>query len=103
MNIIGIPKPELLSALHHRARRTFLFLQPFGFLTSRKEPLTIEEAKQIIERRKAHGASLQFDTLNGRSLQIDITQDDFNPDAYDRENGRGAAREVVIELRRHFF
>ena len=44
--------------------------------------------------------SKYFDYLKGRVMKLDLTSDDeFDPWGYDRDNGRGAAQNVIDALR----
>ncbi|MCL4379632.1 hypothetical protein M1589_03755 [Candidatus Marsarchaeota archaeon] len=94
VSIEGLDKAAVLAALYNGARA-----QGLGFLHYNPKPMTVEEAKGILE------AQTNFDYLNGRVLKVDLSDKggtactSFNPWAYDRDNGEGAAAEAIQALR----
>jgi hypothetical protein len=97
IDIAGLDKASVLAALYNRARP-----QGMGFLHYTTEPMTRDEAQAVIASGGTHlsGLSLHFDYLKGRVMKVDLSNDTFDPWLYDRDNGNGAAFDVVSELRR---
>lgn len=90
VNIAGIDKAELLSALYNRSRQ-----QGMGFMHARgAHPMTVEQAREEIA---AHG--LYFDYLHGRVMKVDLSGGELFTYAYNRDVGRDAAEEVIALLR----
>lgn len=89
VSIVGLNKAAVLAVLYNASRP-----QGMGFLSYKKEPMTIEEAAQYLER------TTYFDYLGGRVMKIDLKSDEnFDEWGYDRDNGEGAARRAVDSLR----
>lgn len=97
IDITGLDKATVLAALYNRSRP-----QGMGFLHFDPEPMTRDEAQAVIASGGTHlsDRSLYFDYLKGRVMKVDLSKDEFDPWLYDRDNGNGAAYEVVSELRR---
>lgn len=55
--------------------------------------MTLGYAQEIIDSGQNY-----FDYLHGRVMKIDLAGDELDPWAYDRDNGQGAAQEVVNSL-----
>jgi hypothetical protein len=89
ISITGLDKAEVLMALYNRARP-----QRMGFLHYTPTPLAKEEAQQLL------AGSNYFDYLNGRVMKVSLEGDELDPRLYDRDNGSGAAAEVIAELRK---
>lgn len=87
ISIAGLDKAELLVALYARSK-----VRGMGFLQARDAPLTVTEARQLLVR------STRFDYLLGRVMKVDLSSDTLWPRLYDRDNGYGAAQEVVTKL-----
>lgn len=73
-----------------------------GFLATGE--LTLEQAKKEVEERLNTSAvcgdrRCYFDYLNGKVLKVDISQDEFDPRLYDRDNGENAAQRAIDGLR----
>lgn len=81
VSIAGLDKAEVLMALYDRARP-----QGMGFLHYIPEPMTKEQAQELL--------------LQGRVMKVNLEGDSFDPWLYDRDNGTGAAQEVIDELRK---
>ncbi len=64
-----------------------------GFLHYKPEAMSISEARRLL------AGSTYFDYLHGRVMKIQIQGDILNPRLYDRDNGPGAAANVIRELR----
>lgn len=89
VSITGLSKALVLAALYNRARP-----QGMGFLHYIPEPMTEEIAQKILDR-----GVTRFDYLVGRVMKVDISGDEFNAWAFDRDNGEGAAQQTITTLR----
>lgn len=96
IDITGIDKADLLVALYDRAQA-----QGVGLLLARAEPMTREHAQQLIDEhiKAALNRGIYIDYLHGRVMKVDIGGDELSPVLYDRDNGPGAAAQVVGQLR----
>jgi hypothetical protein len=103
VDISGLDKAELLSALHTLSHSLGLgALHDVG-------PLSVQECQQIIDgvnliaEEKVVGFRranlLKFDYLRGRVMKCDLSEDQVDPWGYDRDNGPGALSRVVSKLR----
>jgi len=89
MNIQGINKAEILSALFNASRQ-----QGMGFLDKRGSQLmTVEDAQTIID-----DGHLYFDYLYGRVMKISLKGGELETRLYDRDNGLGAAEAAISHL-----
>ena len=88
VSIEGLDKAEVLAALFNGART-----QGLGFLQPSSGAMETPEARELLKR----GAG--FDYLKGRVLKVNLSEDNFDPWGYDRDNGQGAAEGVVTALR----
>ncbi len=89
IDISGIDKAAVLAALYNGSRP-----QGLGFLQFSDTPMTTEQAQAILEE-----GVIYFDYLKGRVMKVNLEGDSFNPWAYDRDNGEGAAFTVIRALR----
>ena len=95
IDISKLEKAEVLKALYDVART-----QGMGFVDYGKGDMGIEEARKLIEESKAWtGLPLYFDYVKGRVLKVRLEKDDFDPWLYDRDNGLGAAKKAIDEIR----
>jgi hypothetical protein len=106
VDITGIDKAALLAALYNAS-------QPLGmgFLQYDPADMTVEQAQEIINmckqryeelyKRKDNKGEvpLSFDYLKGRVMKVAIHEDFIYTDLYNRDNGDGAAEEVIAKLR----
>ena len=77
----ALSKAEVLAALYNHAKPIEL-----GVIHYEPEDMTIEEAEELL---KCH---TDFDYVKGRSLKVDLVDDEeFEEGLYDREYGLGAA------------
>ena len=91
MNIEGIDKAELLTALYNGSRQ-----QGMGFIHERgRSDMSVEEARAELRTGETY-----FDYLHGRVLKIDLSSDDLNTALYNRDNGAGAAERIIERLRK---
>ncbi len=88
ISIVDLDKAEVLAALFNGARS-----QGAGFIQYSNEPMTASEARPLIERHA------YFDYVQGRVMKVDLSGDSFDPWAYDRDNGQGAAERTINALR----
>ena len=84
----GLDKAAVLAALYNASRPLGM-----GFLHYDPKPMTIEEAREILEQRTC------FDYLKGRVMKIDLSGDTLSTRLYNRDNGPGAAEMVFAQLR----
>lgn len=90
--IADLDKAQVLAALYNRAKP-----QGMGFLHYTPEDMTQAEAEKEIRTMQPYG--LSFDYLNGRVMKVDLAEDELRTDLYNRDNGPGAAEEVIAQLR----
>ena len=91
VSIAGLNKAEVLAALYNRAQP-----QGMGFLHFDPRPWTKEDAEAYISDT---GNRLYFDYVKGRVVKCDLSGDDLDTWGFDRDNGTGAAQEVIENLR----
>jgi len=91
VSIAGLSKAAVLAALYNGSKP-----QGMGFLKFTPEPMTEEEAQNILDQRRDHR---YFDYLNGRVMKVHLEGDEFNPVLYDRDNGQDAAESIINTLR----
>ena len=90
ISIQGLSKAKVLMALFNASKQ-----QGMGFLNSRgAKPIDEECARAVIDDQR----ELYFDYLHGRVLKVDLTDDQFDPWLYDRDNGEGAAERAIRPL-----
>jgi hypothetical protein len=95
IDIKGIDKAELLSALYSRAQ-----VLGMGRLQAQLGDLTPEEAAVLVTRHSSGGGkSIYFDYLHGRVMKVEIGGDTLDTRLYNRDNGDGAAEAIVAALR----
>ena len=88
ISIQGLNKAAVLAVLYNASRPLGM-----GFLHYDPSPMTVEEAQKILETTK------DFDYLKGRVMKVNLSEDEFTPHLYDRDNGQGAAERAVNTLR----
>lgn len=89
VNIAGLDKAVLLVALYNASQQQGLgFLNPAGC-----------QSLALADARAALAQSSYFDYLNGRVMKVELSGDELNTWAYNRDNGPGAAEAVVTSLR----
>lgn len=84
IDISKLSKAQVLAALYNAS-------QPLGmgFLHYDPSPMSEDEAAKLLEQ------STYFDYLKGRVMKVDLSESEFDPWLYDRDNGQGAAARVV--------
>jgi hypothetical protein len=90
MDITGLDKAEVLAALYNRAKPLGL-----GFSQYTPEKMTKEEAQSILDE---YGKTKYFDYLKGRVIKVDLTNNEIRTDLYNRDNGQGAAENILAPL-----
>jgi hypothetical protein len=80
-------KGDVLAALYNASKP-----QGMGFLHASPEPMTREEAEQLLEQYT------YFDYLRGRVMKVDLAGDTLDPCLYDRDNGPGAAQRAIESI-----
>jgi len=98
MNIEGMDKAVVLAALYNGAKA-----QGMGWLAFEAKPMTKEEAQKILDeygnRPGIAGSKLYFDYLKGRVMKVDLSGDELDTFLYNRDNGAGAAEQIVAALK----
>ncbi len=89
VNISGINKAELLAALYNESR-----VQGMGIFQATGRPMTKEEAQSILGSGQTY-----FDYLHGKVMKIDLSGDEVMTHLYNRDNGPGAAEEIIENLK----
>lgn len=103
ISIKGINKAELFAALYNSSRPLGL-----GFLHYTPEDMTVKEAENYIKGEDGDdvgtaeltGRNLYFDYVKGRVMKVDLEGDELRTDLYNRDNGEGAAEDIVEKLRK---
>jgi hypothetical protein len=96
VNIEGLDRAAVLAALYNAARP-----QGLGFLHYDPKPMTVEEAREILNKHAREG-EIYVDYLYGRVMKVRISEkeDCIDPRLYDRDHGKGAAELVIESLRK---
>lgn len=84
IDLTGLDKAVVLAALYNASK-----LQDKGLLQYDPKPMSIEEARQLLEKEK------EFDYIKGRVMKINLSGDKFDPWFYNRDNGDGAAEKAI--------
>lgn len=100
IDLTGLDKAAVLAALYNGSR-------PLGMGRLHFDPadMTIEEARALLadpEPTSDIGFSrkrMDFDYLKGRVMKVDLSGDTLDPWGYDRDNGEGAAAQIIASLR----
>lgn len=85
IDISKMKKEYVLQKLFNSSRA-----QGMGFLQNHEEPMTSDEAKDLLDDGQNY-----FDYLRGRVMKIDLSGDVLRTDLYDRDNGQGAAASAL--------
>ena len=89
ISLAGLNRADVLAALYNAARP-----QGMGFLQYDPTPMTREQAEAILNNGHTY-----FDYLKGRVMKISLAADELEEQLYDRDNGQGAAEQVIAALR----
>lgn len=84
VDISNKDKAEVLAALYNASHP-----HGMGFLQYNPEPMTVEEAKILLDR------CTYFDYLNGRVMKVNLEGDIVNVSLYNVDNGEGAAEKAI--------
>lgn len=85
IDISKMDKAEVLAKLFNSSQP-----QGLGFLQSPAEPMTADEARQLLNDGQTY-----FDYLRGRVMKVDLSGDFLRVGLYDRDNGEGAAARAL--------
>lgn len=88
INTKGIKNENILAGLYNASKP-----QGMGFLQADSADMSNEEAKDLLKDQD------YFDYLKGRIMKVRIVGDELEEALYDRDNGQGAARQVIDQLR----
>lgn len=93
VDVSGLARADVLRALYNRARP-----QGMGFLAYDPSPMGLTTAAELLEEA---GDRPYFDYVRGRVMKVWLDADscELDPSGYDRDNGPGAAAQVVAVLR----
>lgn len=97
IDISGLSPADVVAALYNYA-------EPQGLGWTQYDParMTPEQAQLEIERvtnLRPDPSVIEFDYLKGRVMKIRICNHAFDPTWYDRDNGQGAAADIIATLR----
>lgn len=87
MDISKLNKAEVLASLYNNSRPLGL-----GFLHFDPEPMTIEEAAEILKTQQS------FDYYKGRVRKVNLSGDELYTSLYNRDNGDGSAERALAGL-----
>ena len=87
IDISKLDKIEVLMALYNNAKA-----QGMGFLQFINEPMERKTAMRLLEENS------YFDYVQGRVMKVDLSQNEFDPRLYDRDNGEGAALQAIQSI-----
>lgn len=88
MDITGINKAEILAALYNNSKPLGM-----GMIHFTPEDMTVTEAQELLDAGQTY-----FDYHKGRVMKISLKGDEFRTDLYNRDNGQGAAEDVIESL-----
>lgn len=89
VNIEGLDKAEVLAQLYNHSRP-----QGLGFLWATDENMTIEEARELLEK------DTYFDYIKSRVMKVNLSSDkEFDERLYDRDHWPGKAQYVIDKIR----
>jgi len=89
VDISGLDKVEVLRALYAKSK-----VQGMGRYAFVPGDLDYSEAKEILECQRGY-----VDYLKGRVMKVSLTEDTLNTRLFNRDNGTGAAEDVIKNLR----
>ncbi len=88
ISIVGLKKLDVLIALYKASRPP-----DRGFVYPKKILMTCIEAEALLAQ------TTKFSYIFHRVLDVDLSEDEFDPYLYDIHNGEGAAEYTISELR----
>ena len=86
VDISNKDKAEVLASLYNNSHP-----QGLGFREFRPEPMTVEEAREILKEKAI------FDYLYGRVMKINLENDLVCTSWYNKVNGEGAAEKAISQ------
>lgn len=89
MDISGLDKAAVLATLYNASHP-----QGMGFLAYNSEPMTVEQARELLN----DGKRPYFDYLQGRVMKINLSGNELDTQNYNRDNGANAAEQALAEL-----
>jgi len=88
IDISHLDKAEVLAALYSGAGPLGV-----GFMRFDEGAMSVEEAQAILDKGQTY-----FDYLKGRVMKIDLSSDMLDTKLYNRNNGVGAAENIIYRL-----
>ncbi len=88
VDISGLDKEDVLIALYNNSK-----VQGMGGFQRISELLTRDHATELLN----HGT--YFDYLYGKIMKVDLSDNEFDPWLYDRDNGNGAALRAIEDIK----
>ena len=93
ISTVGLSKAAVLAALFNASKQQGLgVLDPSG-----ARSMSEDDAGNVLGE---YGPHLCFDYIRGRVMKVDLSEDQFDPRSYNRDNGDGAANRAIAQLRR---
>jgi hypothetical protein len=98
VDIQGLDKAAVLAALFNASSCTGSRFKQTG---NGPEIMSIDDARAFIQQQaNVYSSGLEFLEVFGRPIMVNLSNDNFVPWLYDRENGEaGLAEQVVSQLR----
>lgn len=87
MNIKGLNKAAILASLYNSSQPLGL-----GILHYDPTPMTNEVAESLLKEQTF------FDYLKGRVMKVDLSGDELDTRAYNRDNGEKAAENAIAAI-----
>lgn len=87
IDISKLNKAQVLAALYNASHP-----QGMGILHFDPAPMEEAEAAELLKHQT------YFDYLKGRVMKVELSGDMLDPWGYDRDNGEGAAQQVISGL-----
>lgn len=99
VDISGLCKADVLAALYNASQPLGL-----GWLSHDPDNMTHEEAQRILDAKSTNGPTpiggfAYFDYLKGRVMKVDISGETVNAHSFDLDNGPGALKQAIDNLR----
>jgi len=93
LDLKDLSKAKVLAALYNKAK-----VQGMGFLQAKPGNMTEKEAQELLDNNKGE----YFDYVHGRVMKIRFEGNTIQrTDLYNRDNGQGAAEEIIENLRKN--
>lgn len=89
MNIKGVSKAKILSALYNNAK-----VQGMGFIHFVSGDMSTKEAQSMLDSGQTY-----FDYVKGRVMKIDLSKEtELDTRLYNRDNGHNAAENIINKI-----